>query len=100
MPATIGTLIMGSHVSTREFSTATKYTYGITCIFIAEWLWISLATTISINAHTDYHLPFFPSNESHDYHHLKFTQCFGVLGILDYLHGTNSLFRSTKVIGN
>ena len=62
------------------------------------WLWGALVTLNTINAHSDYHLPFFPSNEAHDYHHLKFNQCFGVLGILDYLHGTDTLFRSSKVI--
>lgn len=60
------------------------------------WLWGALVTLNTINAHSDYHLPFFPSNEAHDYHHLKFNQCFGVLGILDYLHGTDRLFRSSK----
>lgn len=26
----------------------------------------------------------------------RFNQCFGVIGVLDYLHGTNNQFRSTK----
>ena len=34
--------------------------------------------------------------QAHDFHHLKFTQCYGVLGILDYLHGTDSQFRASK----
>ena len=67
-------------------------------LFSQVWLWGALVTMNSINAHSDYHLPFFPSNEAHDFHHLKFNQCFGVLGILDYLHGTDTLFRNTKVI--
>ena len=121
-----GPLIFGSHIS----------------VF---WLWFNLALTNTLNSHSGYHLPFFPSNEakiftlrtlklfylelletykiiyiqrnrvfsttssyknsrelrveyvcylqSHDFHHLKFTQCYGVLGILDYLHGTDSMFR-------
>jgi sterol desaturase/sphingolipid hydroxylase (fatty acid hydroxylase superfamily) len=63
----------------------------------SELLWLSMAIANSVNAHTGYHLPFFPSCEAHDFHHLKFNQCFGVLGLLDYLHGTDSLFRSSKV---
>jgi methylsterol monooxygenase len=51
----------------------------------------------TLNAHSGYHFPLFPSPEAHDFHHLKFTQCYGVLGILDYLHGTDTLFRSNKV---
>lgn len=77
LPVLAGPLILGSHVATL-------------------WLWSALVTMNTINAHSGYHLPFFPSNEAHDFHHLKFNQCFGVLGILDYLHGTDSHFRSTK----
>ena len=50
----------------------------------------------TLNAHSGYHFPFFPSPEAHDFHHLKFNQCYGVLGILDYVHGTDVLFRSNK----
>ena len=35
-------------------------------------------------------------SQAHDYHHLKFNQCYGVLGILDYLHGTDKGFRASK----
>jgi sterol desaturase/sphingolipid hydroxylase (fatty acid hydroxylase superfamily) len=56
-----------------------------------------LALLSTLNAHSGYHFPLFPSPEAHDFHHLKFTQCYGVLGILDYLHGTDTLFRSNKV---
>ena len=50
----------------------------------------------TLNAHSGYHFPLLPSPEFHDYHHLKFNQNFGVLGILDSLHGTDSMFRSSK----
>ena len=26
----------------------------------------------------------------------RFNQCFGVIGVLDYLHGTNNQFRNSK----
>ena len=61
------------------------------------WLWTTLAITNSMNSHSGYHFPFFPSPEAHDFHHLKFNQCYGVLGILDYLHGTDIQFRESKV---
>ncbi|RWS18811.1 fatty acid hydroxylase domain-containing protein 2-like protein [Leptotrombidium deliense] len=51
----------------------------------------------TLNDHSGYHLPFFPSPEAHDFHHLKFTQNFGVLGILDRFHGTDNMFRNSKV---
>ncbi|XP_034245791.1 fatty acid hydroxylase domain-containing protein 2 isoform X1 [Thrips palmi] len=77
LPPMLGVLLMGSHVATA-------------------WLWFSMAILSTLNAHSGYHLPFFPSPEAHDFHHLKFNQCFGVLGVLDRFHGTDSLFRNSR----
>ncbi|KAK7863568.1 hypothetical protein R5R35_014066 [Gryllus longicercus] len=77
LPPLLGVLLMGSHVATA-------------------YLWFSLAILSTLNAHSGYHLPFFPSPEAHDFHHLKFNQCFGVLGVLDRLHGTDTVFRNTQ----
>ncbi|KAJ8984550.1 hypothetical protein NQ317_006836 [Molorchus minor] len=76
-PPFLGVFIMGSHVATA-------------------WLWFTLAILSTLNAHSGYHLPFFPSPEAHDFHHLKFNNCFGVLGVLDRLHGTDTNFRQTR----
>ncbi|KAF4523699.1 hypothetical protein B566_EDAN011563 [Ephemera danica] len=76
-PPFLGVFVVGSHVATA-------------------WLWFTLAICNTLNAHSGYHMPFFPSPEAHDYHHLKFTQCFGVLGLLDRLHGTDSGFRESQ----
>uniref|UniRef100_A0A1L8DYC4 Putative c-4 sterol methyl oxidase n=1 Tax=Nyssomyia neivai TaxID=330878 RepID=A0A1L8DYC4_9DIPT len=77
LPPFLGVFIMGSHVATA-------------------WLWFFLAILSTLNAHSGYHLPFFPSSEAHDFHHLKFTNCFGILGVLDRLHGTDTMFRNSK----
>ncbi|XP_058984358.1 fatty acid hydroxylase domain-containing protein 2 [Musca domestica] len=77
LPPFLGVFIMGCHVATA-------------------WMWFALAILSTLNAHSGYHLPFFPSPEAHDFHHLKFNNCFGVLGVLDRLHGTDSLFRASK----
>ncbi|XP_067012741.1 fatty acid hydroxylase domain-containing protein 2 isoform X2 [Anabrus simplex] len=77
LPPFLGVFLMGSHVATA-------------------WLWFSLAILSTLNAHSGYHLPFFPSPEAHDFHHLKFNNCFGVLGVLDRLHGTDAQFRNTR----
>lgn len=52
-PLTLGPVLVGAHLSTA-------------------WLWyiISLLSTTFI--HSGYHFPFFPSPESHDYHHSRF----------------------------
>ena len=52
LPPFLGPLILGSHIAT-------------------SWLWFSLAILSTLNAHSGYHLPFFPSPEAHDFHHLK-----------------------------
>uniref|UniRef100_A0A8C8VFU0 Fatty acid hydroxylase domain containing 2 n=1 Tax=Pelusios castaneus TaxID=367368 RepID=A0A8C8VFU0_9SAUR len=77
LPLLVGPIVLGSHVAS-----------------IMVWLCLAiLATSIS---HCGYHLPFLPSPEFHDFHHLKFNQCYGVLGVLDRLHGTDTLFKQTK----
>ncbi|XP_043925415.1 fatty acid hydroxylase domain-containing protein 2 [Protopterus annectens] len=77
MPSVVGPVIMGSHVATTM-------------------MWFSLALWTTTISHCGYHLPFLPSPEFHDFHHLKFNQCFGVLGFLDHLHGTDTIFKQTK----
>lgn len=76
-PAVLGPLLCGSHIATA-------------------WMWFIMVVISGVNAHCGYHFPFFPSPEAHDFHHLKFSNCFGTLGILDRLHGTDNQFRKTK----
>ncbi|XP_065885109.1 fatty acid hydroxylase domain-containing protein 2-like [Dysidea avara] len=59
------------------------------------WLWYTIAMLNTINAHCGYHIPFLMSPEGHDFHHLKFNNNFGVIGLLDRLHGTDRAFRKT-----
>uniref|UniRef100_A0A1I8HYV7 Fatty acid hydroxylase domain-containing protein n=2 Tax=Macrostomum lignano TaxID=282301 RepID=A0A1I8HYV7_9PLAT len=77
LPPCVGPLIMGSHLGT-------------------VWVWFCLALISTSIAHCGYHFPLLPSPEAHDFHHLKFVNNFGVLGVLDSLHGTDRLFRASK----
>ncbi|XP_064383184.1 fatty acid hydroxylase domain-containing protein 2-like [Halichondria panicea] len=76
-PVGLGPIIMGSHASIAS-------------------LWIIIAVVNTTISHSGYHLPFLPSSEAHDFHHLKFNQNYGVLGVLDRLHGTDEQFRQSK----
>jgi len=76
LPIFIGPFIMGSHLA-------------------VIWVWNGLATFNTINSHCGYHFPLLQSPESHDFHHLKFNECFGVIGFMDYLHGTDTTFRKS-----
>lgn len=77
LPPVIGPILMGSHIAT--------------CI-----MWLTLAIISTTISHCGYHFPFLPSPEAHDFHHLKFMNNFGMLGVLDRLHGTDTLFRASK----
>ncbi|EAT44506.1 AAEL004126-PB [Aedes aegypti] len=66
------------------------------CHVVTSALWFNYVIQDTLTAHSGYHLPFLMSSEYHDYHHLKFNQCFGTNGLLDWLHGTDANFRKTK----
>ncbi|XP_077976349.1 fatty acid hydroxylase domain-containing protein 2-like [Styela clava] len=74
IPGLIGPIIFGSHI-------------------LVAYIWFTVSVLNAVNAHSGYHLPVFQSSEAHDYHHLKFNEMFGVLGILDRLHNTDTKFR-------
>ena len=76
-PIHLGPVLFGAHLST--------------CC-----AWYVAATLSTLNSHSGYHLPFFPSPEPHDFHHLKFNNNFGVLGLLDWIHGTDVDFRKSE----
>lgn len=52
LPVVLGPILMGSHLSSIA-------------------VWFSLALICTTVSHCGYHLPFLPSPEFHDYHHLR-----------------------------
>ena len=72
--------------------------------FTVAIFWTCLAILNTINSHCGYSFPGFPSLEEHDFHHSAFNNCYGVLGVLDSLHGTNKKFlahqKKLKELGN
>ncbi|XP_025056787.1 fatty acid hydroxylase domain-containing protein 2 [Alligator sinensis] len=77
LPVLFGPILLRSHIT-------------------STMLWVCIALAVTSISHCGYHLPFLPSPEFHDFHHLKFNQCYGVVGILDYLHGTDTLFKQSQ----
>ncbi|OQS01023.1 fatty acid hydroxylase domain-containing protein 2 isoform X4 [Achlya hypogyna] len=73
LPLMTGPTLMGSHITT-----------------IAPWFTFAVINTI--NTHCGYDFPWLNSPLQHDWHHEIFNECFGVLGILDTLHKTNTRF--------
>ncbi|KAF2881733.1 hypothetical protein ILUMI_24430 [Ignelater luminosus] len=76
IPTLFGTFVMGSHLATF-------------------YLWLSVTILGTLLIHSGYHLPYLPSPEFHDFHHLKFNQNYGVFGILDRISGTDEEFKKT-----
>ncbi|XP_055539457.1 fatty acid hydroxylase domain-containing protein 2-like isoform X4 [Wyeomyia smithii] len=66
------------------------------CHVVTSTLWFNYVVHDTLTAHSGYHLPFLMSSEFHDFHHLKFNQCYGTFGLFDWLHGTDSQYRKTK----
>lgn len=69
--------------------------YFLNAHIFTYWLWLTMAVATTINSHCGYHFPFAPSPENHDFHHLAFNVNYGVLGVLDRLHGTDQLYAGT-----
>ncbi|KAJ3187228.1 hypothetical protein HK101_009435 [Irineochytrium annulatum] len=53
------------------------------------WTWATIAITTTIATHSGFVLFGMPSPLKHDFHHYRFNSNFGVVGILDWLHGTD-----------
>lgn len=78
LPAALGPFVIRAHLSTSLF-------------------WFALASmgTVSIS-HSGYSWPYLGEAGEHNWHHLKQNECFGALGILDTLHGTNKNFVASR----
>ncbi|XP_050040095.2 fatty acid hydroxylase domain-containing protein 2-like [Dermacentor andersoni] len=77
LPVVVGPVVLGSHLS-------------------VHWLWAVLTAPYGVIVHSGYHLPLLPSPQMHDFHHLTFRGNYGILGILDWLHGTDRAFRQSE----
>jgi methylsterol monooxygenase len=75
LPLAMGPIVMKSHL-------------------VTIWIWFSLAIFNTINSHCGYDFFGFPSSLMHDFHHYSFNSNFGVVGVLDYIHGTDSGFQT------
>eukprot|EP01083_Nonionella_stella_P088882 247946_1 len=76
-PIALGPMLMNAHI-------------------VEWWMWISIGVLNSLSCHSGYHFPLMSSPEAHDFHHLRFNEMFGILGVLDWLHGTDKVFRQSR----
>ncbi|KAJ9063772.1 hypothetical protein DSO57_1037490 [Entomophthora muscae] len=71
---------------------------------VTIWFYFSEAIINTVVTHGGYTFFGFPNADMHDSHHETFNNMFGVIGLLDYLHGTDIKFKeriaSAKVKNN
>lgn len=68
---------------------------AVDCPLSTSWVWFTITITTTLGDHSGYHLPFLHSPEFHDYHHLKFNECYGAAGFLDKFHKTCTNFENS-----
>lgn len=60
------------------------------------YFWEFIAVTSAINGHSGFCLPFILEANSHDFHHYNNNGNYGVLGLLDYIFGTDAEYLAAK----
>ena len=58
------------------------------------YLWEFIAVTSAINGHSGFCLPFIIEANTHDFHHFNYNGNYGVLGLLDYVFGTDAEYKA------
>jgi sterol desaturase/sphingolipid hydroxylase (fatty acid hydroxylase superfamily) len=58
-------------------------------------LWQSIAVVGAVNTHCGYAFPLSTCPQFHDFHHLRFNVNYGILGLLDRLHGTDDMYKQS-----
>jgi len=80
-PLSIGCVFFGCHIYT-----------------LATWILFAILATQY--HHSGYKMPWSPFFDEHphfhDYHHEKFKVCYGALGWLDHLHGTDKMWKDAQ----
>ncbi|CAL1289049.1 unnamed protein product [Larinioides sclopetarius] len=77
-PIVLGPILLGSHLAT-------------------SWIWYAIAIISTMISHSGFHIPQIPNPEIHDIHHSKHNRNYGVLGIMDRIHGTFEVPRVGKI---
>jgi len=100
--APIGLCASYSHPLEMLVSNAMPLTFGgalVSCHAFTLMTWVVFAVLGTQFHHSGYRWPWVPGPEHnpdfHDFHHQKFNTNFGLLGILDRLHGTDKLWRES-----
>lgn len=61
---------------------------------VTLWMWYVFVHVRGLYNHTGYQLPWLPSSQHHDYHHMASNACYGRTLAIDWLIGTDKGFRA------
>lgn len=75
MPVFAGALVVGAHP-------------------VALLVWAALAVTNAIHTHAGFALPWMSWGVDHDFHHYNIRGCYGAIGLLDRMFGTDAPLRA------
>ncbi|XP_070492844.1 fatty acid hydroxylase domain-containing protein 2-like [Chironomus tepperi] len=93
--APVSVMAVYAHPIEHFFSNIFPVALGIALLNAPEstaWVIMTVTSISTLGDHSGYHLPFLHSPEFHDWHHLKFNECYGASGFLDALHGNCQKF--------
>jgi len=60
------------------------------------FLWVTIAVMNAIHSHSDYAFPWMADAVNHDFHHYLARGNYGVLGLLDWVFGTDKEYREME----
>ncbi|CAG9809402.1 unnamed protein product [Chironomus riparius] len=96
--STIAAAVLYSHPIEHFFANLLPIPSGILitkCHTATSLVYIIGHMLSSTITHSGYHLPFLNSPEFHDFHHMKFESNYSVLGLMDWIFGTDKSFKNT-----
>ncbi|GIX93964.1 fatty acid hydroxylase domain-containing protein 2 [Caerostris darwini] len=77
------------HVTTNFLSAFIPF-FLVGCHLVIIWCGLCMALTMTLITHSGFNFPtFLGLPELHDFHHSKFNYNYGIIGLLDRLHGTD-----------
>jgi len=93
------TAVASIYAHPAEFVFANFLTLGLGVILIAPtlpvlYLWTILSVHTVVAHHSGYAVPWMSWSVHHDWHHYRYKECFGTIGLLDTLFGTEKEFAT------
>uniref|UniRef100_A0A336LFN8 CSON010488 protein n=1 Tax=Culicoides sonorensis TaxID=179676 RepID=A0A336LFN8_CULSO len=67
--------------------------FVISSHYLTIFVWFVHVMLSTLQKHSGYDIPWYYDSIRHNYHHENFTTNYGLIGLMDWLHGTNGKFK-------